>query len=357
MKKTRSDNRITRRILAFLLVALMAAAFSGCGSKTDDTGAAQTELEENVVFRCMGKNITLGEVYLYAEPVIEDYEKTYGTDIWTMSVQVDEKAQEDMQTLTRKDVIENIVKVKILLAKAPEYGVSLSEEDKTLVETQTEAFWKNLTDEQIERMELNREMVRTCIEENLLATRVYEAIMEDAGIEISDEEARETTFYDLYFPCYTENSDGVLTPMGGAEKQEQYDKAVGAYNTLVSPAEENVKRDPSLLASYYNLKDATYYTMTPEEIKTTYGKDIYELIYKLEDGSCSLVTETEYGYHIFCMKELTDREATDKRKARLEREKRNEYFNKLYENWLKTEDPNYHYEDSVNFDVYNKIPF
>ena len=346
------------RLSALLLALLLVFPLTACGGKTDSTGTEQIdEKAEDTVFRFMGQNISLGEVYLYAKPVIEDYDKTYGKDIWLMSVQLEDGTKQDMQSLTRKDVIENIVKVKLLLSKASEYGVSLTDEDRSQVEIQTEAFWKNLTDEQIDEMHLNRDLVQTCIEENLLATRVYETMMDEAGIEISDETARETTFFDLYFPCYTEQSDGVLIPMGGAEKQEQYDKAVQAYNTLVSPAEDNVKKDPSLLASYYNLKDATYYTMTPEEIKTTYGKDVYEMLYKLEDGSCSLVTETEYGYHVFCMKALTDREATDKRKARLERDKRNEYFNQIYLNWLKTSDPNYHYEDSVNREVYDQIQF
>ena len=355
--KSGRKNAYRRRLPILLLVLLLIPALAGCGSKTDTTGETEVQKAEDTVFRFLGQDISLGEVYLYAKPVIEDYDKTYGSEIWAMNVRLDENKNQDMVTLTRRDVIENIVKVKLLLKKAPDYGVSLSDEDKTTIETETESFWKNLTDEQIDQMKLERQMVHTCIEENLMAKRVYEVMMSQAGIEVSDEVARETTFFDLYFPTYTEKSDGVLMPMSGEEKQEQYDKAVQAYNTLINPAEDNVKKDPSLLASYYNLKDATYYTMTPNEILTTYGKDVYDMLYTLEDGSCSLVTETEYGYHVFYMKALTDRDATDKRKARLEREQRNEYFTRIYEGWLKEEDPNYHYEDSVDFEIYDRIPF
>jgi len=355
MRKQRIG-RIKKRL--FVLALAMGAAFSlpACGEKSGDTSTEEVR-SESTVFSFQGKNITLGEVYLYALPVVENYEKTYGDDIWRMKVTLDGDKEQDMQTLTRKDVIENIVKVKVLLTKAETYGISLSEDDREKAETETEKFWKNLTDEQIEQMELTRDMVFTCMEENMLAAKVYDAMMDEAGIEISDEQARETTYYDLYFPCYTENADGTVKPMDAAQKQEEYDKAVQAYNSLISPLDENTERDPSTLATYYGLKDSGYYTRTPEEIRETYGKEISEMLYKLEDGSCSLVTETEYGYHIFFMKALTDREATDRKKAKMERESRNTFFDKKYEVWLREVDANYHYEDSVDFEVYNRIVF
>jgi hypothetical protein len=341
------------RILALLLA--FAFLLTACGEqKTEE----KTE-EESVaaVFHFQGKPITLGEVYLYAEPVIEDYDKKYGSDIWAMEVSAEDGNSQNMLTVTRKDIIENIVKVKVLLTKAADYGVSLSEAEKADAEDDTEAFWKNLTDAQIREMEFTRDMVRTCMEENRLAAKVYDAMMADAGIEISDERARETTFFDMYFPCYKENVNGVAQPMDEKEKKEQYDKAVQAYNSLITPMDENTERDPAKIATYYALKDSSYYTMTPDEIREAYGKEISDMLYTLEDGSCSLVTETEYGYHVFYMKALTDREATDKMKAKMEREEKNAYFSKLYTEWLKQVDPNYHYEDSVDFELYSRIEF
>ena len=181
--------------------------------------------------------------------------------------------------------------------------------------------------------------------------------MEQSGIEVSDERARETTFFDLCFSCYTESSDGVVRPMEEAAKKEQYDKAVQAYNSLISPLDTGAERDPASIAAYYGLENSSYKTMTPEEIRSEYGKEIADMIYTLEDGATSLVTETEYGYHLFYMKALTDRDATDKRKEKIEREEKNAYFSKLYTEWLKEIDPNYHYEDSVDFDVYDRILF
>lgn len=343
-----------KRSLTAVLLLMLLLALTSCG-ETEGSEPAGNDVP--AVFTFQGEAIGLGEVYLYTLPVVEDYEKKYGTEVWNLEIGMEDGSKKTMRNVTRKDIIENIVKVKVLDAKAADYNVALSDPEKQKAEEDTESFWKNLTNDQIDRMELSRDTVRACMEENLLARKVYDAIMDKAGIEISDERARETTFFDLYFPTYKENINGVAMPMDEKEKKEQYDKAVQAYNTLISPLEENTDRDPALVASYYGLKDSNYYTLTPDEIRDTYGKEIGDMLYTLEDGSSSLVTETEYGYHVFYMKALTDREATDRRKAKIEREEKNAYFSRLYTDWLKTIDPNYHYEDSVDFDLYYRIEF
>ena len=111
------------------------------------------------------------------------------------------------------------------------------------------------------------------------------------------------------------------------------------------------------LAEYYGLHNAAYYTMTPSEIEGIYGKDIMESLYNLDDESYSLVTESEYGYHIFYMKALTDREATDKRKSELIVSKRRNYMQTHYTEWQKESDPKFNYEDNVDFKVYSAIKF
>ena len=80
-------------------------------------------------------------------------------------------------------------------------------------------------------------------------------------------------------------------------------------------------------------------------------------MYGLEDGSYSLVMESDYGYHIFYMKALTDRDATNERKNELIVSKRRKYMDTHYEEWLKNADPNFSYEKSVDFAVYDSIQF
>ena len=353
----RINPKIKRIISAFCIVILIFSA-AACGRTREITADA-----EDVVFRFAGSDVSLGEVYIYAQAVKEDYESVYGTDIWGTDVSVTRDDTANMEDVTRKDIIEDIVHVKLLAMKASEYKAALTEEEMQQVSSETDAFYENLTDEQILEMRLTYEQIKGIMEENAIARKVYDTIIEDANIEISDEEARETTFYDLYFECYTVASSGDVTKFAEDERQSQYERALQAYNTLINPIDSGngagggKATNIEGLAEYYGLHNASYYTMTPSEIAGIYGEDIADSLYNLEDESYSLVTESEYGYHIFYMKALTDREATDKRKQELIGSKRRGYMDTTYKNWLTSVDPDFSYEKSVDFNVYNSIKF
>ncbi len=341
-----------KRIISYMAVMLgLIMVLSGCGSGNTVERTSTTVLQFN------GENITVGEVYLYANTIADDYERVYGQDVWSLQLTREDGSKTDMKSVTRQDVIEDIVRVKVLLTRAGSMGISLTADDRNDAETETESFWKNLTDAQIEKMELSRDIVKRCMEENILAQKVYDKVIEGAGVEVSDEEARMTTIYDMYFPCFTDQENGTLVRMNAEEKKAQYNKALQAYNTLISPIDEVTERNVEALSAYYGLSEASYVTASPDELKKTYGKDIADMLYKLEDGSYSLVTETEYGYHIFYMVALTDREATDKKKERIERERKNAFFNNRYKDWLRNVDSSYSYEKSVDFEVYDSIEF
>ncbi len=328
---------------------VLSLCFTGCGSK-------DSEEEGDIVFTFAKNPITLGEVYGYAETVKEDYEATYGKDVWNMTIKLADGTEENMEVVTRKDIIDTIVRVKVLNAISKNYGIELTDTEITAEKNKADIFFNRLTDDQLDKMQITENLVENVFCENLLAQRVYEKLVDDAGIEISDEEARETTFYDMFFAFYSEDEDKNLSEITDIKKQEQYNKALQAYKTLVSPVSEESGNIESL-AAYYNLEYSRYYTMTPKEIKEQYGEDIYEDLYQLEDGSYSLIIETEYGYHLFYMKYLTDPEATAARKKELTIDAEERFFASKFPSWQRTVDSEYSYVKSVNMDVYDKISF
>ena len=343
------NKKRTKRAVVLVLLMVLSLCFTGCGSK-------DSEEEGDIVFTFAKNPITLGEVYVYAETVKEDYEATYGKDVWNMTIKLADGTEENMEVVTRKDIIDTIVRVKVLNAISKNYGIELTDAEITAEKNKADIFFNRLTDDQLDKMQITENLVENVFCENLLAQRVYEKLIDDAGIEISDEEARETTFYDMFFAFYSEDEDKNLSEITDIKKQEQYNKALQAYKTLVSPVSEESGNIESL-AAYYNLEYSRYYTMTPKEIKEQYGEDIYEDLYQLEDGSYSLIIETEYGYHLFYMKYLTDPEATADRKKELTIDAEERFFASKFPSWQRTVDSEYSYVKSVNMDVYDKISF
>ncbi len=334
-----------------ILVLFSALFLNACGTNE------VTEERAEVVFEFNDEEITLGEVYIYANTVIEDYERRYGDDVWNLDITLDNGRTVNMEEATREDIIESIVRVKVLYSRASQYDIVLTEAEEAEVTEKASDFYNKLTDAQLQEMQITQDVVIEVLMENAIAEKVYDSIIEEADIEVSFEEARQTTFYDMCFECYREGANGNIIEFTEEERDAQYERALQAYSTLVDPVNTENENNPESLSDYYGLKYSSYYTLSPEEIADMYGQEVCDEIYSLEDGSYSLVTETEYGYHIFYIKALTDSTATTSKKQEMEKELCSEYFDSLYNEWKENADKDFSYSDSVNQEVYERIEF
>jgi len=356
-----------RYYTALLLVCvLMCTLLTGCGEEEDIRKQADT------VFTFSGKNVSQGEVFIYYSMMKDAYETTYGDDVWSTYVydissyasltDSQSLATEQLSSVLPEDVLQNIINVKLLCMESAEYGVSVSDDELSELETAAEEFYRGLADKQISELSITEELITTVLMENVMASKTYAAVIDAAKLEVSDEDARETTFYDMYFGTVDDRLDGTVVELTDTEKEEQRKLAEEAYNMLINPvtgitsdSDTTGVTDVEELAEYLGLDKSKYYTMTPEEISSVYGEDICSMLYTLENGSYSLVTESQYGYHIFYMKALTDREATDERKAELLTEKKLSYMTSCLETWQQETDPDYAYPDSVDMTLYQEV--
>ncbi len=336
-----------------LLVMCLCA---GCVGKKKEKNSYDGAGEGTVVFTFGGQEIKKGEVYIYINTIKERYELQYGSKVWDTSINT-EDGEQNLEEVTREAVIAEIVKVKTLIAHAEEQNVTLSDEEKEQIAQKTAEFYEGLTDSDLTEMELDEAIINRVFTENRLAELVQEQILVDHPIEISDEEARMTRFYDLYFPAFHFGGDGNVTPLSEEEKAQQYEKASQACGMLatVDSGESEITgiRD---LANYFNLTKSGEQVMSPEEIRETYGTEIYNYLYEMENGQFSVVMESEYGYHVFQMIALTDRESTDAKKSTMRTEQMDTLLKDTMQAWQLMMDDKFKYPDSVNMEVYDSIP-
>ena len=346
-------NRRYRKLIAILLcICLMVPMFSGCGEKKEEP--EQTS-NGTLVFQYGNNLVTKGEIYIYIETVRERYELQYGSDVW-QTVLPDGGEGASMENLTREEVVNEIVRVKTLCAHADEFGIVLNDEELSELNQKADDFCDGLTDEQLQSMEITKEKAEKVMQENAIASKVEAKILDDRKIEISDEEARMTTFYDMYFECYSMDENGVVTPYTEEQKDQQYRNALQACGTLAATDFRDyggaaIER----LAEYYQLNEAKMQTMSPKDILETYGQDVYDLLYNMENGQYSTVVETQYGYHVFQMIALTDQAKTNEQKIVLYNQQVQEALSETLTKWQAQIDPVFKYPDSVDMDEYDKI--
>lgn len=350
---------ITDKFKSIKKVLLIMALFSlglssiACGKKENDIITDKT-----VVLTYGGENVSVGETYIYYETVKEKYQELYGENVWDISIATDGNPDATVSTLIKRAVIDEIVRVKILCSKAKEYGVELSEAEKKQITKRADKFYDGLTDACISQMELTPEIVSKVMLECIIADYVENEIFAKNPVEISDEEARMTKFYDLYFGCYKEKKDGSLVELSEEQKEKQYNNAVEACGLLASATIEDGEEEylkASDIADLYKLDGDILFVYSPEEIKDIYGKEVFELLYSMKNGEHSTVVETKYGYHVFKMVALTDREATKNNKAQITKAKIDEVLNEKLTEWGSQIDKKFKYPDSVNMDAYDVI--
>lgn len=351
--KSRRHGKKRQVVILACCLALM-LCLCACGD-----GAKEEVQEDNttMVFRYGDNIVTVGEVYIYIRTVKERYELQYGEDVWQLSLPASGGDSVSMVDLTREAVVSEIVRVKTLAAHADEFGVTLTSQETSQLGEKANSFFIGLTDEDIAKMELTEDKIYQVFYENEIAGIVEARILEDNPVEISDETARMTTFYDMYFPCYSISQSGMVTEYSEEDKRQQYENALQACSTLATAAIDEDKDAENIekLAEYYRLEQAKEQTLVPEEILEIYGEDIYNLLYAMENGDYSTVVETEYGYHVFQMIALTDPKATKSRKETMTAEAIEERLSSQMHAWQQEIDANFVYPGSVNMEVYDTI--
>ena len=346
--------KLHARLLAIMLVFVL--VLSGCNQNKKPE---PTDTKSSVVFQFGDNIVTLGEVYIYAQTVGERYERQYGEDVWSLSIDGEDGEKVPRTDIVKEEVVNEIVRVKSMVTHAGEYDITLSETEKNMITEEATVFYEGLTDQDIADMELSYEKVYKVMEENTIANKVKSKVLADTPIEVSDEKARMTTFYDMYFQCYTINADGVVKPYSAEDKKIQYENALQACSTLATASIDGDREagDIEKLAEYYNLENAKEQTMSPEAIYETYGEDVYNLLYSMKNGDYSTVVETEYGYHVFQMISLTDQKATNSRKEIIREELIVEAMDNRLNAWRISIDSDFSYEESVDMTVYDRIVF
>ncbi len=340
--------RIRTWAAALLCIGIL-ALLGGC--KSDLSNEATEKVE---VFTIGRQSVYLNEVWIYAKTIQQEYERNYGSGIWSVELLNENGDARTVETITREDIIEEILQVKVLVYKADSFGVALTQEEKDQIQQQAGAFISGLTDADIAETGITIELAIQVYEENAIAGKVYERIMREGNVEVSDEQCRQTKVYDLYFPTYLEVGEGDFVALTEEEKATQYNTASEAYNRITATEDPlNIET-----AAYdYGCRNSDFHTMSYDEYVDQYGQELTDQIYALKDGDYLGVVESKYGYHVFQMIAITDAEATQDKKKSMEFDLQREYFAQVYQDYLKEMDNSWKFSKNVNEDAWNLIRF
>ena len=313
----------SKKSAVLIPVLALTVALGGCGQEVvlDGTETAAT-LDGTT-------NMTLGEFNLllrYQQAQMETY---YGSMFGTSNIYAQDMAGDGtIYGDTVKDsLIEQFREMYVLEAEAPNYGVELTDDEKTAITEAAAKFIEENTEEVRNDLGVDQNSVERFLTLVTIQDKMYDALTADVDTEVSDEEAAQKRISYVYMSTSgTEtDEDGNTIELTDEEKeaikaelQSILDAAAesGDLSAAVDEANESREEDSQL-----NVSEITYgadSTVPVEEVRNTADG--------LEDGEISSVVETDTGYYGIQMVSTFDEEATQTEKDNIVQERRDTLY-------------------------------
>ena len=298
------------KVVSLLLAVIMVAGvFGGCSK----IGGVNTDDYSKVVVATYGdKNIYLDEVNFFARNSQYVYESYYGTDIWS------NEQYSGIGDYLMQSIVSSLYQTEVLVDKAAELGITLSDEDKEKAAAAVEEFFSESDEKLIEACDVTKERLTEIFEKNALANRVYESTYIDKDCSVTDEEAAQSTV------------DYILVPASeGEDKAKEVLEAVSGGKDIKEAAEE------------YGFSTSTISFGSGD-----YDNEIGTVSKEMSEGEYAIANVESDGWYVMYMKDKFDESATENKKKTLENNKKVDFFKEVYAQWVE-EGPKFKVDESI----------
>ena len=314
-----------KRALILALAGIMAASLIGCGSRKDDA----------VVVKAGDEEITAGVANFYARYTQAQYETYFasylgGDDMWSRNAS-DGKTYEESIKETLLDDLKNMA---LLEEHMEDYDVKLTKADKKAINDAAKEFDKANSQKKKDKVSGSKENVKRVMTLMAIEQKMRAAIVADANVKVTDEEAtqKHMQYVEFDYSTTSDSSSSSDTTVSEAEKKKTKETAE-AFAKGAKTAED--------FAAYATeqgteAKDATF-----DSDSVSPSKEVVKAADKLGDTACYVAKVTS----------LNDKTATETKKQSMITDKQDKYYKKVLKKWKKEE------KITVHKGSWNKISF
>lgn len=343
------------KILLIILIIFTSVFLASCESEEqkDTDIVITTELEEDEVFRLSDLSCRVNEVNVYMRTAQNQYSSVFGPQI--LDREIDGNT---LSSLLKDTTLSRLAQIKAMTLLAQDKGISLSTATEDAINQAASEYFTSLDAAEVKALDITQDTIANMYKEYALATLVYNAVTADVNPEISDDEARAVTVKDILIKTYSVDGAGKKTDYTPSQIADASYLADGILRKFKDG------EDFDALCEKYNEGEESVYTFCKGDMP----KEFEDVAFELETDEVSDVVQTEYGFHIMKCISTLDREETDRNKEKIIAAKKNEVFNRVYDEFIKTIYSNMNEElwnslefdaddtiDTVDFfDIYNK---
>ena len=308
-----------RKVLILAIMVCSLGLFSmGCSIQGNE-----------VVATLDGEDVTLDIINLYSRINQAAFETNYGPmfgeDMWSMDLSGNGVPYE---AIVKSEWLQEM-QVKLLAEKkAPEYNVSLTDEDYARIDEVAEAFLAANDKAALKGMSATKKSVTRLLELMTIDTKVYKAIIDTLAIEVTDEEVAQTTIaYVTFQNAKKTNEAGETVDLTDEEKVEVRQKA----DNILARAKETGDFEAAVaeIDSSLTVHKANYGVDN-----TTILEVLKESVVGLNDGEFADIVETETATYVVQLVTTYDVEATESVRENLIQTRKTEGYSEIIGTWL-----------------------
>lgn len=310
--------------ITVLIVILSVLALAGCSGKTQSLGGTTrvvltTGFGRDEVFRIEKSSCSLAEIMVYLTNTKNQYENTFGREIWDASYN-----GETLEENIKDTVLARMARIKALNLLAAKYGIALDQNEQEQARQAARIYYDSLKDAEKKAMGADEELLCKMYGEYALSEKVYRYLIADINPEISDDEARTITVQHILIKTYSLDENGERVEYTREAKEEAYKRAQEALKRARDGDEFT-----SLIAEYSEDPNTSY-----SFIKGSMDPAFEEAAFNLGTDEISGIVETRHGYHIIKCISTFDRDETDRNKIEIVEQRRREVFNEEYSGFV-----------------------
>ena len=342
----------TKRLAAAAMGLVLAiGTMTGCGNSGGNGEVTQNGNE--TLFTYDGVDVSLKKAWIYGKMTAAQYESSYssyfGEDFWSMSMGTDDEGNAiTFEDYAKEQIIARIKQIIVLNNHAEEAGASLSEEEEDQCAEYAAAFAEDTSGAEIlAECGATEDDMTEIYEENALAAKVQEYMIQDTDTNVSDDEARETTISRVVFATTTTDEEGNTVDMSDEEKAQVLATAQAALAQLQAGTD---------IADIAEEQNYTNTTETFAAGESEEGEAFEQLLASMNDGDITQeVQECDNGYVIARLDAYTDADATESNRQSIISERQQTKFTEVYDGWTEELEAEWDYNEDVNQELWAEL--
>ena len=306
-----------KKLAALVLAgALCLSAFTGCAT---DTNKAIATLGEETIPVSIANFICK-----YQKVMMDDmYSSYFGENMWSSDLS---GSGVTMEEEVKDSVMESLHELYTVKAHMADYNVELTEEEQQKIKEAAVAFIEANTPEALEEMSATEEVVEELLSLYTIQWKVYEKIIAEADVTVTDEEAN--------MRGYTLISVGIAGEYDDEGNYTEYtEDKVKAIKEEVEKAQlALIDTDLEAIAEEYdyNIQTGAY-----AKEDATLELELLKAMDALKEGETSDVIETESALYLVRIDTDCDEEATEQNRKSLISEREYAFYEEILTGWQK----------------------